>query len=163
MQRSAARGSYKQRWIKRFRDENNSVRRFHRNSYIRDPWWKVKALFNRQGKWITWLSVLLLCTALIITTVRWRQSEKALDATVLAMKAQSDAIERNRLALSELCRTNGIMNGVLSELKDLRITEIKSGKFSKDLTRRYRVDKDILQGYLNQLDQQTACVEIINP
>lgn len=82
-----------------------------------------------------------------------------------AVAAQREAIAVNHQTVAELCRTNGIIRGVVAEsIELLRISEYRvEAGIPPHLRGRYRLGRPVLQGYLEQLDQQTACREVIRP
>lgn len=116
-----------------------------------------------RGRWVTFLSVTLLCVALIITTLRLRSSENTVDGLREAVSAQKQAIMVNRDTVTELCRTNAIIRGLLAEAIDLRTFDVASGRLPKRVATRYQMNIDINTGYLEALDQQTACRAVTRP
>jgi hypothetical protein len=79
------------------------------------------------------------------------------------MGVQATAIESNREALRELCRTNGILAGLVAEGVALRKRQLKAGMVPGPLEERWRLDILILNGYQGTLAEQTACAEITKP
>lgn len=116
-----------------------------------------------RGRIVTFVSVMLLCAALVVTTMRWRSSENTVDGLRDAVKAQREAINTNREVVSELCRTNGLIIGLVSEQHDLARTELELNALPTKLVNRYRIHALIYEGFLEQLNQQTACREVVRP
>lgn len=95
--------------------------------------------------------------------MRLRSSQLAVEAQREALRAQRDAIETNRAAVTELCRTNGILRGLVAESVDLSEDQLAAGRVPSVTEQRLRLNIAIKQGYLEQLDQQTACREVVRP
>lgn len=117
------------------------------------------------GRWraVTLLSVLLVCAALVTLTLRLRTSEHAVDAQQQAVQAQRQALQVNRDAVIELCRTNAILRGLVAEAVDLSEDRIAAGRVPAGEQQRLRLNIAVYQGYMEQLDQQTACREVVHP
>ena len=114
-------------------------------------------------RFVTMASVLVLCAALIVTTMRLRSSENATDALREALVAEKEASKRDRHTLTELCRTHSILHGLVAETIDLRRQSLARGDVPLELRARWRLSITIFEGYLEQIDQQTACREVVRP
>lgn len=118
-----------------------------------------------QSRWryATLVSVLLVCAAVLTLTMRLRSSEHAVDAQQEALRAQRVALEANKDAVTELCRTNAILRGLVAEAVDLSEDRLAAGRVPEAEQQRLRLNVAIYQGYIEQLDQQTACREVVHP
>lgn len=116
-----------------------------------------------RGRAVTFVSVMLLCAALVVITMRWRSSEDTVDGLRDAVKAQREALQANRETVTELCRTNGLIIGLVSEQHDLTKTQLELNAIPARLVGRYRMHALIYEGFLDQLNQQTACREVVRP
>jgi hypothetical protein len=112
---------------------------------------------------ITWITLIILSLALVLLTMQLRSSQNQAATMRKAMGVQATAIESNREALRELCRTNGILAGLVAEGVALRKRQLKAGMVPKPLEERWRLDILILNGYQGTLAEQTACAEITKP
>ena len=118
---------------------------------------------SSRWRFVTMVSVLVLCVALIVTTARLRSSENATDALREALAAEKEASKRDRHTLAELCRTHSILHGLVAETIDLRRRSLAQGDVPLELRARWRLSITIFEGYLEQIDQQTACKEVVRP
>lgn len=118
---------------------------------------------NKYGRFITWLSIVMLCAALVVTTERWRSSRQEIARSQETIKAQERAIASNRRGLTELCRTNAIVRGLVTEQLEIQRATLDTGSIPPKLLPRFKLGISVIEGYRDQLDQQTACEEVTQP
>jgi hypothetical protein len=123
----------------------------------------VAAVSTRIGRYITWVSIILLCVALIYLTRELASSRDETSRVREALQTQQDISDRNRETLRELCRTNGIMTAIVAEDADIRRQMLANGTVPKTLVERWKIGILIYNGFLDQLTEQPACEQIVRP
>ncbi len=130
----------------------------------------MKPFLRGRGRTVTFLSILFLCVALAMLAARWRTSSDELetlreivDVQQQTIGDQRQLIIATRQGLAEVCRSNAITRGLVLDDIEIKRKLAQEPGLSEATRRRLRLGVNVYEGYVDQLDQQTACREVLNP
>jgi hypothetical protein len=136
---------------------------------------RIRRLLN--SRILTYVTAIFICAALLILSDRWHENRTTIETletsaarqreTIVLLrqtvKAQQTALARTRLVLTELCRTNSVILGLVDGTVSLFQSELREQAVAPDVLPAYRQALQTFQGFRTVLTQQTACQEVLQP
>lgn len=125
---------------------------------------EVKDRLRRgSARWFGLAAIMLAAATVIVLAERLRNSQNAVMGLRQANASLAASVRRNRQVLEELCSTNSIISGLVSQTVVLFQHDLDSGSLPPKLIPIYRHTLETFEGYRVQLDFHTACNKVKNP